>query len=87
MKDEATHCEVRTPSACLPPTFRKGLLRRPEASEYLLKVWGLSYTPNTLAKMASQGTGPPTIRGAMRTPFYPRTELDRWAAERIGLAA
>lgn len=83
--DHTTHREVRPPPACPPPAFRKYFLRRAEASEYLLAVWGLSYTQNTLAKMSSLGTGPAVVRGGANCPFYPRTELDRWAAERIGV--
>ncbi len=67
----------------LPPRLRKGKYHRVEASEYLLLVHGLSYRPGTLAKMACNGTGPRFHR-AVRTPLYPRTELDRWAEERLG---
>jgi hypothetical protein len=39
--------------------------------------------PATLAKLACVGGGPQFHR-AVRTPLYPREELDAWAAERLG---
>lgn len=59
---------ARTAEVCRKPATK--LLRRQEASEYLRENWGLSYTTGTLAKMASNGNGPPSIRGPMRSPFY-----------------
>jgi hypothetical protein len=82
-----TETELRaspaTGEVCLPPALRKPRLRRWEASEYLLLVHGLQVATATLAKLASIGGGP-GFNKAMRTPLYPREELDRWAAERLG---
>ena len=57
-------------------------LRRPQASQYLADVWGLAYSPATLAKMCCLGTGPETHhwgRIAMHTP----EGLDVFARSRI----
>jgi len=67
----------------LPVALRKPRLRRTEASEYLLLVHGLTIAPATLAKYASVGGGP-AFNKSMRTPLYPKDELDRWAEERLG---
>jgi len=62
----------------------KGLkrFRRYAASEYLMNTWGLSYTPNTLAKKATIGGGPP-MEYAGRIPLYPQDGLDAWASAQI----
>jgi hypothetical protein len=70
--------DVRLPSHLSIPC-----LRRVEASEYLLRMYGLRLAPATLAKMASIGGGP-AFHKASATPLYPRTELDRWAVARLG---
>lgn len=57
-------------------------LRRQIASDFLLEVWGVSYQPQTLAKMACTGGGPP-FQKLGRVPLYPTVELDRWAAARL----
>jgi hypothetical protein len=72
-----------TPELCLPPHLRKPRLRRWEASEYLDVVYGITVAPATLAKLACVGGGP-RFNKAVRTPLYPREELDAWAAERLG---
>lgn len=72
-----------TPPACLPPHLRKPRLRRAEASEYLELAHGIRLAPATLAKMVCTGGGP-SYHKSLRTPLYPRDELDRWAAERLG---
>src|SRR5262249_5746027 len=58
------------------------LLRRQQASQYLLEVHGLQFAPSTLAKFACQGTGP-EIRFVNSIPFYPPPELDTWARATI----
>lgn len=68
---------------CLPPRLNKPRLRRTEASEYLSLVHGIEIAPATLAKKASVGGGP-SYNVSVRTPLYPKTELDRWAVERLG---
>jgi hypothetical protein len=57
--------------------------RRKEASSYLKNEWCLSYTPLTLAKLATLGGGPP-MEYAGRFPLYPQDGLDEWAASKIG---
>lgn len=73
-----------TDELTLPPALRKPRLRRWEASEYLELVHGLTVATATLAKLASVGGGPRFQKGTGRTPFYPKDELDAWAAERLG---
>jgi len=58
------------------------LLRRQQASEYLLAVHGLQFAPSTLAKFACQGVGP-QIRFVNSIPFYPPPGLDVWARATI----
>jgi hypothetical protein len=71
------------PESPLPPALRKPRLRRSEASQYLLLVYGLAIAPATLAKYASVGGGP-CFNRANRIPLYPVTELDAWAEARLG---
>ncbi|WGD32024.1 hypothetical protein AncyloWKF20_09485 [Ancylobacter sp. WKF20] len=72
-----------TAELCLPPHLRKPRLRRSEASEYLALAHGLSFKVSTLAKLIVTGGGP-AVQYCNRSPLYPREELDRWAAEKIG---
>ncbi len=72
-----------TEKSCLPPRFRKPRLRRWEAVQYLELVHGIPVAVATLAKWASIGGGP-AFQSVNRTPLYPTTELDRWAAEKLG---
>jgi hypothetical protein len=67
----------------LPSHLDKPRLRRLQASEYLVQICGLVCSPATLAKLACVGGGPGFHRVG-RIPLYPRDELDRWAAERLG---
>ena len=73
-----------TNELCLPPALRKPRLRRWEASEYLTIAYGMTVATATLAKLASIGGGP-LFQHANRTPLYPKSELDRWALERLGV--
>lgn len=57
-------------------------LRRKEASVYLLENWGISRTPNTLAKLATVGGGPSFERES-RFPLYITDNLDIWAGEQL----
>ena len=61
---------------------RNRRLRRADASVYLRDKWDLSYGENTLAKLASNGGGPP-MEYAGRIPLYPEDGLDTWAAKKI----
>lgn len=72
-----------TPDVSLPLALRKPRLRRWEASQYLLLVYGMTVAPATLAKYASVGGGP-SFHRANRIPLYPTVELDRWAEGRLG---
>ncbi len=56
--------------------------RRTEASDYLKATYGLSYTPNTLAKLAVVGGGP--AFHPSRFPLYPEACLDQWARQKLG---
>lgn len=67
----------------LPPALRKPRLRRDEASQYLELAHGIVMAPSTLATLATRGGGPP-FQKSLRTPLYPRAELDKWADERLG---
>ena len=55
---------------------------RREASDYLLKRYGLRAKPTTLAKYATIGGGPP-FRRAGRFPVYDTDDLDAWAQRRV----
>lgn len=57
-------------------------LRRPQASEYLAEVWGLSYTPGTISKLCSLGRGPETHH-AGRIALHTPEALDDFARSRI----
>jgi hypothetical protein len=57
-------------------------LRRPQASAYLLEVWGLEYSAATLAKLCSLGTGPETHHNGRRALHTPEG-LDAFARSRI----
>lgn len=67
----------------LPRHLDKPRLRREHASEYLDFVYGITVATATLAKLACVGGGP-RFNKVVRTPLYPREELDAWAAERLG---
>jgi hypothetical protein len=58
-------------------------LRRREAAEYLLEVWGVQIAPNTLAKKAVEGTGPEFTKWG-KWPYYELDGLDKYARERLG---
>lgn len=83
MTDFSSPSSEGTPPACLPPHLRKPRLRRTEAIEYLSLVWGIDLKSSTLASMLSDGTGPGFQKNGP-TPLYPRTELDKWAEQRLG---
>jgi len=57
-------------------------LRRAEASKYLKAEWGISRTPNTLAKLAVIGGGPPMEYDG-KLPLYTPNGLDAWARDRL----
>ncbi|MFZ6762123.1 hypothetical protein [Pseudoroseomonas sp. WGS1072] len=64
-------------------SLRNPNLRRWEASEYLYLTRGWKIAPATLAKLVTEGGGPPFFK-VNRTPLYPKVELDRWADEKLG---
>lgn len=57
-------------------------LRRKDASDYLKRRHGLSYTPGTLAKLFTIGGGPP-VRKAGRAALYEVQALDAWAEAKL----
>lgn len=63
--------------------LNKPRLRRVEASRYLEVMHGITLAPATLATMATRGGGP-AFQKINRTPLYPRTALDEWAARKLG---
>ena len=58
-------------------------LRRSEASQYLLNIWGISRTVKTLAKLAVTGAGPRFQKDG-RIPLYMEEWLDEWARDQLG---
>lgn len=60
----------------------KPRLTRKDASRYLLERWGLSYTADTLAKLAWNGNGPLYSKAGRRVQ-YMRDDLDAWARPMI----
>lgn len=68
----------------LPPAIRsKPRLRRDEACTYLELAHGITYAVASLARMACHGGGPRYSK-VNRTPLYAKTDLDAWAAEKLG---
>jgi hypothetical protein len=57
-------------------------LRRKQASEYLLEVFGLRYAESTLARLCCQGKGPDTVYDG-RTALHTPESLNTWAKSRI----
>ena len=62
------------------PKFRR--LRREEASQYLLREWGISRTPKTLAKLAVTSGGP-AFETDGRIPLYTEAGLDEFARAQL----
>jgi hypothetical protein len=58
------------------------LLRRAEASQYLVKTWRIPCSIAALAKLAVVGGGP-EYRKAGRTPLYPQDALDEYARSKL----
>jgi hypothetical protein len=56
-------------------------LRRNQAAAHLYQRCGM-YTPETLAKLACVGGGPP-FRKVGPFPLYTREDLDAWLAQRM----
>jgi hypothetical protein len=59
------------------------LLRRKAASRYIKETHGIDIAPQTMARKAVQGGGPP-FRKFGRYPYYEPDELDRWVISRLG---
>ena len=57
-------------------------LRRPQASQYLESVWGLTYAPSTISKLCCLGVGPETHH-AGRVALHTPESLDEFARSRI----
>jgi hypothetical protein len=58
-------------------------LRRKQAADHIIRVWGIPISPRTLAKLAVVGGGPP-FRKAGRFPMYEPADLDAWIERRLG---
>jgi hypothetical protein len=58
-------------------------LRRKQAADHIIRVWGIPISPRTLAKLAVVGGGPP-FRKAGRFPMYEPADLDAWIEQRLG---
>lgn len=58
------------------------LLRRHDASAYLLEKHGVSYKPATLSKLVSTGGGP-RFRKFGSLPLYSPADLDAWVASKL----
>lgn len=58
------------------------LFRRTEAAAYVVAKWGVPLSPNTLAKLAVIGGGPP-YRVIFRYPLYEAADLDHWVFSRL----
>lgn len=59
------------------------MLRRKEAARYLAEKRGAPVAPQTLAKLASIGGGPP-FRKFGRFPLYDVNDLDAWVNYKLG---
>jgi hypothetical protein len=64
------------------PSRKRIPLRRQGAAQYLADVHGQPCAPKTLARLASQGGGPP-FRKAGKYPLYEPDDLDEWALARL----
>lgn len=58
-------------------------LTRDEAAQYLNDRHGVRRTPNTLAKLACVGGGPPFSKFGKK-PLYAPGDLDAWVAANMG---
>jgi hypothetical protein len=58
----------------------KRLLRRTQASQFLKETWSVSVSPQTLAKLAVIGGGPP-YRKCGPYPLYDPDDLNAWVLE------
>ncbi len=73
-----------TEKSSLPTAIRnKPRLRRDEACTYLELAHGIVFAPASLARFACHGGGP-RFSKMNRTPLYAKTDLDAWAAEKLG---
>jgi hypothetical protein len=58
-------------------------LRRKDVPAYLAEKHGIDIAYATLEKLACIGGGP-AMQYVGRIPVYPKTELDRWAENKLG---
>lgn len=82
-EEKTSHSVAGTPSACLPPRFRKARFNPNEASEYLAEAHGVVVATATLNKARSVGGGPAFLKFG-RSVMYQREALDEWVAQRLG---
>ncbi|MDR3474174.1 MAG: hypothetical protein P4M09_21205 [Devosia sp.] len=65
------------------PAVPSRKLNRADSSKYLLEIHGLSYKPNSLARLAISGKGP-AFYPVPGSPLYSTDDLDAWAREVLG---
>jgi hypothetical protein len=59
-------------------------LRRKQAALLLREILGVPVSPQTLAKLAVNGGGPPYRLWSGRYPLYDPDDLKAWAQSRLG---
>ncbi|MEJ5084810.1 helix-turn-helix transcriptional regulator [Brucella pseudogrignonensis] len=57
-------------------------LRRKDVPEYLRTTHGIDISRSTLEKLATNGGGP-SMQYQGRFPLYHKSDLDRWAEQKI----
>ena len=60
-------------------------LTRQRAAEYVTETWGISLSPLTLDKWASQNSGPPYAKFNQRRCYYDPADLDAWIVSKTGI--
>lgn len=74
--------EIISFGVALPGEHDDDLLRRPEASAYLRRRYGVGSTAANLSTMAGRGNGP-AYRKILGTCIYRRGDIDAWVAAKI----
>jgi hypothetical protein len=67
--------------------FDMEILRDEEASSYLARTYGVQRKAKTLRKLRVVGGGPRFQVFAGRFSGYPRPELDKWVAGKLGVVS
>ena len=61
-------------------------IERAAAAAYVRSTWGIPCAPQTLAKLAVQGSGGPEYHKVGRNAMYSHASLDEWAKQKLGKA-